>query len=154
MTKGPNRPPLTIETILAWADSFRARTGRWPSAGSGTIPESPGDTWDSINAALARGNRSLRGGTSLAALLQTHRGGSARQAKSTLSVEQILAWAEDHRRRTGKWPSADSGPVLEAPSENWRALNTALQEGLRGLPGGDSLSKLRRRQNREANNGI
>ena len=153
MTKGPNRPPLTIEAILAWADSYRARMSRWPSAGSGAIPESPGDTWDSINAALARGNRGLPGGTSLAALLQTHRGGSARQPKSTLSVDQILSWAEHHRQRTGKWPSADSGPVLEAPGENWRALNTALQEGLRGLPGGDSLSKLRQRQNQEMNNG-
>jgi hypothetical protein len=151
MTKRPNRPPLNLESILAWADSYRVRTGRWPSAGSGTIPESPSDTWDSINAALARGNRGLPGGTSLAALLKTHRGGSARQAKLTLTVELILAWTEAHRRRTGKWPSADSGPVLEAPSENWRALNTALQEGLRGLPGGDSLSKLR--QNQETNHG-
>jgi hypothetical protein len=153
MTKASNRPPLTIETILAWADSYRVRMGRWPSAGSGAIPESLGDTWDSINAALARGNRGLPGGTSLAALLQTHRGSSARQPKSTLTVEQILAWAENHHRRTGKWPSADSGPVLEAPGENWRALNTSLQEGLRGLPGGDSVSKLRRRQNQETNSG-
>lgn len=154
MSKRQSRPPLTIESILAWADSYRARVGRWPSAGSGAIAESPGDTWDSINAALVRGNRGLAGGTSLAALLKTHRGGSAHQAKSTLTVEQIVTWAEAHRRRTGKWPSADAGSVVEVPGENWRALNTALQEGLRGLPGGDSLSKLRRRQNQETSNGV
>lgn len=154
MSKRQSRPPLTIEIVLAWADSYRARTGRWPSAGSGEIPESLGDTWDSINAALVRGNRGLPGGTSLAVLLKTHRGGSAHQVKSLLTVEQILVWAEAHRRRTGKWPSADAGPVPEAPGENWRALNTGLQEGLRGLPGGDSLSKLRRRQNQETSNGV
>jgi hypothetical protein len=147
MPKRQSRPPLTIEFILAWADSYRARTGRWPSAGSGAIPQSPGDTWDSINAALVRGNRGLPGGGSLAVLLKTHRGGSAHQVKSMLTVTQIVIWAEAHRKRTGKWPSADGGPVQEAPGENWCALNTALQDGLRGLPGGDSLSKLRQRQN-------
>jgi hypothetical protein len=143
MSKRISRPPLTIEQILAWADAYQARTGRWPSAGSGAIPEAPGDTWESINSALAQGHRGLPGGLSLSTLLKSHRGASAKSAKASLSIEQIVAWAEAHHRRTGKWPSADSGPLPEAPTENWRAINTALEEGLRGLPGGDSLRKLR-----------
>lgn len=153
MSKRQSRPALTFEQILAWADDYQARTGRWPSAGSGAVPQSPGDSWDSINAALVRGHRGLPGGSSLADLLKTYRGGSAQQAKASLSIEQILAWAGTYRRRTGRWPSADSGAVPDAPGENWRAVNTALQEGLRGLPGGDSLSKLRRRQSQETESG-
>jgi hypothetical protein len=32
-------PPLTVEQILAWADGYHGRTGRWPVATSGAIPE-------------------------------------------------------------------------------------------------------------------
>jgi hypothetical protein len=30
---------LTVEQILAWADAYKARTGRWPTAGSGRVRE-------------------------------------------------------------------------------------------------------------------
>jgi hypothetical protein len=63
---------------------------------------------------------------------------------SPLTVEQILAWADRHRRRTGRWPSADSGPVLDAPGETWGALNLALWNGHRGLPRRLSLARLLR----------
>jgi hypothetical protein len=43
---------LTVEQILVWADAFHARYGRWPSAGSGPIEDSPGETWSAVNAAL------------------------------------------------------------------------------------------------------
>jgi hypothetical protein len=59
-----------------------------------------------------------------------------------LSEAQILAWADAHRRRTGRWPSAATGPVREAPGLTWLAVNGALSKGLRGLPGGDSLARL------------
>ena len=32
--------------------------------------------------------------------------------------------------------------VLDSPGENWRAINQALRDGNRGLPGGSSLSWL------------
>jgi hypothetical protein len=59
-----------------------------------------------------------------------------------LTVEQILAWADAHRGRTGLWPHAKSGPIPEAPGLTWGAVNMALHGGYRGLPGGDSLSRL------------
>jgi hypothetical protein len=62
--------------------------------------------------------------------------------KSRLTVEQILAWADAHRARTGRWPTAASGPVADAPGEDWRALNNALYFGRRGLRRGDSLPRL------------
>jgi hypothetical protein len=63
------RPPLTVEQVLAWADAYRARTGRWPAAGSGPVPKAPGETWAGIDQALRGGGRGLPGGYSLARLL-------------------------------------------------------------------------------------
>jgi hypothetical protein len=61
---------------------------------------------------------------------------------SQLTVEQILAWADAHRERAGKWPQSGSGPVPEAPGATWAAIDSALGHGLRGLSGGDSLARL------------
>jgi hypothetical protein len=41
-----------------------------------------------------------------------------------------------------------SGSLPGAPDENWQALNMALYVGFRGLPGGDSLAQLLRRNGR------
>src|SRR5690242_6336598 len=59
-----------------------------------------------------------------------------------LTVAQILAWADDHYRRTGGWPKEDSGPVPANLNEKWMNVANALRLGLRGLPGRDSLAKL------------
>jgi hypothetical protein len=44
--------------------------------------------------------------------------------------------------RTGRWPSAASGAVLDAPDENWQAIDMVLRCGSRGLPAGLSLPRL------------
>src|SRR5262245_56226158 len=62
--------------------------------------------------------------------------------RAPLDVEQVLAWADAHRARTGAWPTPTSGPVREAPAETWNAIDQALRSGLRGLPGGWSLARL------------
>jgi hypothetical protein len=59
-----------------------------------------------------------------------------------LSVEQILGWADAHHERTGRWPSSRSGPIPEAPGESWSIVATALANGSRGLPAGQSLPEL------------
>jgi hypothetical protein len=40
-----------------------------------------------------------------------------------LTVGQVLAWADAHHTRTGKWPTVASGPVAEAPGERWTAID-------------------------------
>jgi hypothetical protein len=65
--------------------------------------------------------------------------------KPPLTVEQILAWADAHYARAGKWPTFASGPVLEAPGETWAAIASALHRGNRGLPGCPGLAWLRDR---------
>src|SRR5262249_54433912 len=62
-----------------------------------------------------------------------------RKELPSLSEGQILAWADAYHRRTGTWPTRQSGPILEAPGETWMAVDMALRNGLRGLPGGTTL---------------
>jgi len=129
--------PLTIPQILAWADAHHRRTGKWPSSLSGPVGEAAGETWGMIDSALCHGLRSLSAGSSLRKLLAEQRGFRAR-----LTIEQVLAWADAHRERTGEWPSVNSGAVHGAAGERWQAIDRALRRGSRGLPGGSSLAML------------
>ena len=135
-------PPFRIPDILRWADAHRHRHGTWPTCQSGPIPEAPGDDWRRVNTALNRGQRGLRGGYSLARLLADRRGVRNVTALPPLTEEQILAWADAHRARTGRWPAIRSGPIPEAPGETWQGVQNALYIGLRGLPGGSSIARL------------
>jgi hypothetical protein len=92
---------------------------------------------------MRTGSRGLRCGGSLAKLLAEHRGVRNISALPRLTIRQILAWADAHHQRTGRWPSfCTKAPVPEAPDENWRAINASLSQGLRGLRGGETLSRL------------
>jgi hypothetical protein len=142
------RAPLTVEQILAWADAHRWRTGRWPSADSGPVRAAPGLTWEAVNRALSRGSRGLPGGSSLARLLAERRGKCYKVRRRPLCERQILLWAGRHFRRTGRWPNAAAGSVLDAPGENWKALASALWAGNRGLRGGETLRQFLRRHGR------
>jgi hypothetical protein len=132
-------PNLTKKQILAWADAHHRRTGEWPSQPSGPIPESPGDTWWAVDAALRDGNRGLRPGSSLARLLAQHRGRRNHLALPPLTKKKILAWADKHHERTGKWPNVNSGSVVDDADERWDLIDNALRVGHRGQPGGSSL---------------
>jgi hypothetical protein len=134
--------PLTQEQILAWADAHHERTGRWPGQKSGPIPEAPGETWAAVELALSRGRRGLLCRSSLAKLLAEHRGWRNVKNLPSLTIEQILAWADAHYKRTGTWPRSELVPVAEAPGETWRNLDAALRSGCRDLPGGLSLARL------------
>jgi hypothetical protein len=93
-------PPLVPAVILAWADTYRARTGAWPTEDSGPV-EGSGETWGNIDAALRQGLRGLSGGSSLAGLIARERGVRNRAAIPRLTVRQILEWADAHHERTG-----------------------------------------------------
>ncbi len=95
-----------------------------------------------VNRALSEGYRGLPGGTTLADLLQEHRGVRNKQNLPRLDVEQFLAWADAHRQATGDYPNDRSGPVRAAPGETWANIHSALSHGLRGLPGGSTLAQL------------
>jgi hypothetical protein len=139
---------LTVQLILRWADAHHKRTGRWPHTRSGPVAGATGQTWGAVNRALMRGSRGLPGGSSLALLLGEKRGRRNKARTPPLTVEQILSWADAHRRRTGRWPGANAGPVPDAPGESWAAVASALYAGYRGLPGGQTLARLLRRHGR------
>jgi hypothetical protein len=61
-------PRFTVRQIVAWTRAHYERTGTWPTAESGSVAESPSDTWNAVDSALKRGNRGLPGGSSLARL--------------------------------------------------------------------------------------
>ncbi len=135
-------PDLTVEQILKWADVHHQKTGEWPKLNSGDVVCAPGEKWGSVENGLRLGFRSLRGGSSLAQLLSDKRGVRNHLALPSLSIKQILKWADAHHLKTGDWPNQKSGVVLDAPSEKWSAINSALQSGIRGLAGGSSLAQL------------
>jgi hypothetical protein len=142
---GPyHRRALSLEDVLRWADAHRRKTGRWPNAASGPVAGVPGETWGAINQALLWGRRGLPGGSSLSRLLFARHGRKHSLRRPPLTVSSILAWAAAHRHRTGRWPTAASGPVAEAPGVTWNAVNLALAAGNRGLPHCGSLARLLR----------
>jgi hypothetical protein len=135
-------PLLSVAQILTWADDHIAATGCWPNTRAGPVASALGEKWNRIDEALYLGQRGLPGGSSLARLLFQHRGVRNRVRPPRLTADEILGWADQHRRKTGDWPTQNSGAVISAPRENWRALDGALRLGLRGLAAGSSLPRL------------
>ena len=136
------RGPLTPERILAWADAHHAATGQWPKRTSGRVRGVERETWESLDFSLLQGRRGLPGGSSLARLLAESRPVRNVHTMPRLTVEQVLAWADAYHAKTGRWPRAQSGRVADAPGETWGAVESAVFQGLRGLPGGITLAQL------------
>ena len=132
--------PLTIQQILLRVDAHKSITGDWPNYRSGQLTGTD-ETWNAIQHSLLKGRRSLPGGSSLAKLLAEHRGVRNIKGLSPLTINQILAWADEHKVATSDWPRKHSGQVV-GTDETWARINNALKQGQRGLPGGSSLAKL------------
>ena len=73
--------------------------------------------------------------------------------RTRLTTKQILAWADTHHKRTGRWPANRSGRAREAPDMSWAVIDDALRNGRRGLPGGSSLAQLLAKHGRKRNQG-
>jgi hypothetical protein len=76
------------------------------------------------------------------ALLQERPGARNKSNLPRLTEAGILAWADSHYRRTGRYPVVEAGPIADAPGETWKAVHMAVVQRLRGLPGGGSLARL------------
>jgi hypothetical protein len=132
---------LSIQAILKWADRFQHRTGNWPTSTGGPIPESRGETWVTVDRALKRGVRGLPK-SSLFKLLAKHRGVYRHRRRPKLSLAQIGKWADEHHRRTTKWPQrTDARLIPGSGGETWWRINAALEGGKRGLPGNMTLAQ-------------
>jgi hypothetical protein len=139
------RPGLTVTLILGWADHHLHKIGKYPNANAGPVlsPAAPlAINWRKIDNALRRGFFGLPGRNSLARVLEKHRGLRNRSNLPRLTDGTILAWADHHRDRTGKWPTENAGPTLGANGETWGNINAALRVGIRGLKGRRTLAQL------------
>ncbi|QEL18611.1 hypothetical protein [Limnoglobus roseus] len=136
------RTPLHIPDILRWADEFHQRRGRWPTRDDGPIVGPLDLTWRQIDSALKLGNRGLNRGSSLAKLLLARRKRRHKGMPPTLTVSQILTWADAHHTRSGEWPIYSAGSIPAVKGETWSAVDHSLRIGRRGLPGGSSLAQL------------
>jgi hypothetical protein len=104
-----NQPALTVEEILARADAYLRRTGRWPTNKSGRIPDT-NDTWGSVDDSLRKGCRGLAPGSSLARLLADRRGRPIRSALHTV---------------TGRFAGLPGGKTLAAVLQTHRQVRTS-----------------------------
>jgi hypothetical protein len=59
-----------------------------------------------------------------------------------VTVAQILAWADEHVRRTGRWPTVRSGEIEGSGRLTWDGVDTALARGWAGLRGKSTLARL------------
>jgi hypothetical protein len=91
---------------------------------------------------LRAGVRGFPGSSSLPQVLARHRRVRNIQKLEHLTAAKVLDWADAHFRRHGDWPMSHSGRVEGADGETWSGINTALQAGRRGFPGGLSLARL------------
>ena len=132
------RPALTIEQILAWADQYKETTGKWPSRATVGGPTA-NETWGAIDMALKMNNRGLQARTSLGRLLAEHRQIRNRTNIPVLSDEIILLWVDRYFARYGEWPSRKSGEV-DGTDENWANVDQIINHGSRGVTQERSLS--------------
>jgi len=142
-------PPFNVKTILAWADDYYRSHKKWPTHLSGSIAQAPGETWGAVHSALQQGRRGLPNGSSLSRVLERYRGVRNINHLPRLNYRRILRWADSFHRRTGQWPTRKSGALWKrregknsTASESWGGINSALQNGRRGLTGGSSLARL------------
>ncbi len=133
---------LNEALIWKWARAHKRANGSWPGPRDESVGGQPGENWRSIDLCLRQGHRGLPGGDRLLLLVERRSGRPAGVRKEPLDVPRILRWARAHRRRTGELPRLTSGAVQESPCDSWRAIDGALRSGWRGLPGGQSLSRV------------
>jgi hypothetical protein len=140
--RGAAPRPLTEEMILALADDQEQQTGIWPMAHSGSVLAAPEEKWWNLDAALKIGARGLHGGSTLARLLADRRGVRNQSNLPALSQEKVLEWADEFFQRTNGWPNHKSGMIDNSGGDTWLAIDMALRQGHRGLPGGSSVARL------------
>ncbi len=134
------RPPLTIEQILKWADMHRGKTGEWPRYDSGKI-DGTDLTWNNVGYSLLYARPNLPRGLTLPLLLHKYRGVHNRVLQPPLSIKQVLAWADAYKTATGSWPIADSGPI-EGTTDTWNSVDSALRAARRGISHKTSLARV------------
>jgi hypothetical protein len=106
------RPEITTNQILEWADNYHNRTGKWPDTESGPIPEALGTTWRGVDMALRRGYRGLPGKSSLCRLLHERRGLPPRWCVMYWKPAGPPTWSYLEKRRVNNRQRATRGNTI------------------------------------------
>ena len=108
------------------------------------------DRLDKFDAALRSGGRGLPASGGLSGLLAKERGHQHNYNKPQLTETTVIAWMIEHYQSNDQksWPKATDGVIEDHPTEKWSNINASLHGGNRGLPGGSSLVKLRKKAER------
>jgi hypothetical protein len=83
------------------------------------VSRAGGETWCKIDAALRQGKRGLEDGQTIGKLLAEYRGVRNVHSIKPLSVDQILAWADNYHMKHGRWPRRMSRPIDGEPGDRW-----------------------------------
>ena len=135
------KPALTEGALLAAAREHFRDYGDIPTRRSKEpIPLLPGESWLAIDQAGFQGHRGLMKGRTLAVIFAPLR--EELRIGIPLSKEMIIAEARAIHALHGVLPTRRTTLPPPTLHTTWVAINVALERGLRGLPGGDSLSKL------------
>ena len=134
-------PDLSGDDILEWADAYHETDREWPTSRAGVIPETPGESWLLVEAAITLGKRGFAGGTTLLRFLAANWMRPCRSPED-LTIENVLAWADAWYARTGRRPIAKSGEIPGTGGITWRAVDSGRREGRTNRPSGLSLERL------------
>ena len=138
----PYTPRLQCKQILAWVDAFHRREGTWPNQNSGPIPERRARTGERWMKPFALDRAGFESGLASPVLSPRNAAfATGRICRGSL-MRRIWSWAKKHHQRTGRWPTGESGPVVDAPGETWKGIHVALRHGCRGFPVGHSPARL------------
>ncbi|MBW2187231.1 MAG: hypothetical protein JRG71_12795 [Deltaproteobacteria bacterium] len=134
---------LDDEKIERLISEYHRINGEYPKRNSVEVPGHAKLTWAQIDSALINGSDGLKNGRSLAIVLEQKFGVVTFRNKPKFSEDEILMWADAYKQRYGDWPNRAVGIIEESLVEDtWQAVHSALNEGARGLPGKDTLTKL------------
>jgi hypothetical protein len=135
-----NQSEITVQEILQTADNHKEKKGSYPNVNSGRS-ELCGLSWKSIDGYLRNGNRGLPENSSLAIVLEKHRGKKNNYTAKKLNYEQILQWGDDFYQLNSRYPNKNDGRI-QGTNETWKVVEASMTKAQRGLTYATTLRKL------------
>jgi len=126
---------LYIDEIVDWMILFEKEYGKYPTQQDNRVIKEMGEeTWKSINSSLLAGRRGLEK-SSLGKIKEKYFDVKNQKNLPKLSISQIIEWTTLFIKEFQCYPTRkDKRIIPEMKNETWSIIDTALEEGLRGLP--------------------
>ncbi len=135
---------IDLNRIIECMTMYIIKNSKIPTLKSGPVDGLPGWTWLHIDKGLREGYYGLTRGSSIARLAVLHFGYRHVGNLPPLTIDLIIQKLHEFYRKHGRYPTQADGAVEGMEHETWKQWDVALRNGLRGLPKGSSLAKLRK----------